>query len=274
MTNKPDRANDFDLAAPQAPAATPARRKAKPAASKSAGSGEETQIVSYRHPDRRKNNPEVGMVTPLTDPDDHKNRWAYDPHIDPALAFDPSRAQIEALIDDALASDDPATLRAALEELKRRQSPYLNWAGKAERTSFDVDTVSLHVHERIDPASILSAVRKQMQGERKAGAKTVSPAIQPGLFDAPFENLPLRDAIDFYRHERGWANRLVAGDSLLVMKPAAEGKHGWARADDLHRPALRHQIRLQLPALRRQARRQGQSRRRPDAGAGNDQGLP
>ncbi len=30
-------------------------------------------------------------------------------------------------------------------------------------------------------------------------------------------HLPLRDAIDFYRHERGWANRLVAGDSLLVM---------------------------------------------------------
>src|SRR5690606_9798210 len=38
-----------------------------------------------------------------------------------------------------------------------------------------------------------------------------------GLFDAPFENLPLRDAIDFYRHEKGWANRLIAGDSLLVM---------------------------------------------------------
>src|SRR5690606_19234307 len=29
--------------------------------------------------------------------------------------------------------------------------------------------------------------------------------------------LPLRDAIDFYKHERGWANRLIAGDSLLVM---------------------------------------------------------
>ena len=54
-----------------------------------------------------------------------------------------------------------------------------------------------------------------MKGEGKsAGA---SKAIQPGLFDAPFENVPLRDAIDFYHHERGWANRLVAGDSLLVM---------------------------------------------------------
>ncbi len=92
---------------------------------------------------------------------------------------------------------------------------HLNWAGKSERTQFDVDTVSLHVHERIDPASILSAVRKAMAAEgRSRGAER---AVQPGLFDAPFENLPLRDAIDFYRHERGWANRLIAGDSLLVM---------------------------------------------------------
>lgn len=177
--------------------------------------GTEAQILSYRHADKRKNNPEVGMVTPATDPDEGKTRWKYDPHIDPALQFDPSRAAIEKLIDDALASGDSDAMSSVLEELKRMQSPYLNWAGKAERTSFDVDTVSLHVHERVDPASILSAVRKRMKSEAKA--KGVSPAIQPGLFDAPFENLPLRDAIDFYRHERGWANRLVSGDSLLVM---------------------------------------------------------
>lgn len=40
-------------------------------------------------------------------------------------------------------------MREALEELKRLQSPSLNWAGKAERTSFEIDTVSLHVHERM-----------------------------------------------------------------------------------------------------------------------------
>lgn len=180
-----------------------------------AAAGEAAQIISYRHADKRKNNPEVGMVTPATDPEAGKTRWAFDPHLDPALQFDPQRAAIEQLIDDALASGEVERMREALEELKRLQSPYLAWAGKAERTSFEVDTVSLHVHERIDPASILSAVRKAMKGEGKA--KGAAKAIQPGLFDAPFENLPLRDAIDFYRHERGWANRLVAGDSLLVM---------------------------------------------------------
>ena len=180
-----------------------------------APAGEEAQILSYRHPDKRKNNPQVGLVNEANDPEQPKTTWRYDPHIDPALQFDVSRAQVEKLIDDALASGDEAQMRAALEELKRADSPYLNWAGKAERTSFEIDTVSLHVHERVDPMSILAAVRKRMQ-DAKSG-KTKSGAVQPGLFDAPFENLPLRDAIDFYKHERGWANRLIAGDSLLVM---------------------------------------------------------
>lgn len=192
---------------PKAAPTKPTAGRAKP--------DEETQVLSYRHQDKRKNNPEVGMVTPATDPDAGKTKWAYDPHLDPTLNFDPQRARTEQLIDDALESGDTERMRQALEELKRTQSPYLNWAGKAERTSFEVDTVSLHVHERIDPASILSAVRKVMKSEGKG--KGAEKAFQPGLFDAPFENLPLRDAIDFYRHERGWANRLIAGDSLLVM---------------------------------------------------------
>jgi len=216
----------FDLAAQapesglEAPAAiTKASGRSKAARGKTgtarASATDTAQILSYRHQDKRKNNPEVGMVTPHTDPEAGKTRWAYDPHLDPALNFDPARAAIEAVIDEALASGDPDQMRDALQVLKQWQQPYLNWAGKAERTSFEIDTVSLHVHERIDPASILAAVRKGMQAEGKS--KGSDKALQPGLFDAPFENLPLRDAIDFYRHERGWANRLIAGDSLLVM---------------------------------------------------------
>lgn len=217
------------------------------------------QVLSYRHADRRKNNPEVGMVTPDTDPDQPKTKWAYDPHIDPALQFDHGRSEIENLIDDALSDgsheaeaqrgnwiamldhalagpDERAVRevvanlkrqmesarlatfeRRALEELKKRSEPYLNWAGKAERTSFEVDTVSLHVHERVDPMSILSTVRKAQAKAEAKGPKTGKFEAQLGLFNAPFENLPLRDAIDFYKHDRGWANRLIAGDSLLVM---------------------------------------------------------
>lgn len=117
------------------------------------------QVTNYTHDDRRVMNPEVGLVKPDNDPDTEKTIWAFDPHLDPALQFDTGRARIEALIDDALASGDPERMRDALAELKRLQAPYLNWAGKAERTSFEIDTVSLHVHERIDPATILEGVR-------------------------------------------------------------------------------------------------------------------
>ena len=86
-------------------------------------------------------------------------------------------------------------------------------------------TVSLHVHERIDPRSIVETVRK-----RNGSGDTQLP-----LFEAPEENPPLRQAIEFYQHRQNWSNRLVAGDSLLVMNSLLE-KEGMAGqgADDLH----------------------------------------
>lgn len=235
---------DFALDAPIAPAAvaTEARpaKAARAAAKKvptprSAETGE-PQVLAYRHPDRRKNNPEVGLVNAESDPEQPKTRWAYDPHLDPALQFDSARAQADALIADALAGNDPAAMRHALQTLQRMGAPYLQWTGKAERTSFEVDTVSLHVHERIDAMSILSSVSKR-QKATKSGAASADPVsangqkhsnfFQPGLFEAPFESVPLRSALDFYKHDRGWANRLVAGDSLLVMNSLLQ-KEGMA----------------------------------------------
>ena len=96
--------------------------------------------------------------------------------------------------------------------------PQLVWAGKKEHTSFDVHTVSLHVHERIDPSTIIEAVRR-----RNGNGHTE----QPSLFERREENPPLRDAVDFYRHPHGWSNRLIAGDSLLVMNSLLE-KEGMA----------------------------------------------
>jgi adenine-specific DNA-methyltransferase len=90
----------------------------------------------------------------------------------------------------------------------------LQWAGKAEHTSFEVPTVSLHVHERIDPKTIIDTVTKEKTG----------PA-QMSLFET--EQKPLREAIDFYKHKEGWSNRLIAGDSLLVMNSLLE-KEGMA----------------------------------------------
>ncbi len=128
------------------------------------------KIGPYSHEGKdRANNPPVGLVTPTTDPDKGKKQThAFDPHLDPQL----------------------------------------QWAGKAEHRSFEVPTVSLHVHERIDPRTIIEAVRRRNGN----GASE-----QPGLFERPEENPPLREAVEFYKHAHNWSNRLVAGDSLLVM---------------------------------------------------------
>lgn len=207
-----DADNDaFSLTAqePSAPAAAPKAAGKKKVVRKSDGP---VQVLSYRHAETRVNNPEVGMVHPDNDPDQPKTVWKYDPHLDPELMFDSQRGAVEKLIDDALASEDADAMRDALVELKRLQEPYLSWAGKAEGTSFAVDTVSLHVHERVDPATILANARKRLKGEKAGEAWR-----QADLFAAAFENLPLRQALDFYHHEKGWSNRLIAGDSLLVM---------------------------------------------------------
>lgn len=98
--------------------------------------------------------------------------------------------------------------------------PQLEWSGKVENSDFKVDTVSLHRHERIDPMTIIGKVLKNQNSEQQ----TLFP-----FFEKPENILPLRDAIEFYKHDLNWSNRLIAGDSLLVMnslleKEGMEGK--------------------------------------------------
>ena len=197
---------DFALGAPTPPAPAPAATPKPPKAAKAKPTPAQpdtgdAQVLAYRHPDRRKNNPEVGLVNTESDPEQPKTAWAYDPHLDPALQFDSARAQADALIADALAGNDPAAMRHALQTLQRMGAPYLQWTGKAERTAFEVDTVSLHVHERIDAMSILSSVGKRQNAIKSiagsasgtgAGGQKHPNFFQPGLFEAPFESVPLR----------------------------------------------------------------------------------
>jgi adenine-specific DNA-methyltransferase len=128
-------------------------------------------IEQYEHKDKhRLNNPPVGLVDAHTDNGGLKKKtYQYDPHLDPQLV----------------------------------------WAGKAEHTSFEVPTVSLHVHERIDPRRIIETVRKEDDAPK-----------QLSLFEE--QKKPLREAIEFYKHKENWTNRLIAGDSLLVMNSLLE----------------------------------------------------
>ena len=88
-------------------------------------------IEQYDHKGKKRvNNPPVGLVTPGTDPltPTHKE---YD-YLSPVPSVKPGKDL----------DYDP------------HLDPQLVWAGKKEHTSFEVPTVSLHVHERIDPRTI------------------------------------------------------------------------------------------------------------------------
>lgn len=50
-------------------------------------------------------------------------------------------------------------LQDAIQQLKRIERPFLNWAGKAERLSFDVPTLPLFVHERLSTKAILETLK-------------------------------------------------------------------------------------------------------------------
>jgi adenine-specific DNA-methyltransferase len=111
-------------------------------------------INQYVHSNnKRPYNPPVGLVTSETDKETPKTKYVYDPYLDPSLSFDGRqvRDEISAVIGRGLSATTIDEAKTALEALRRAQEPYLNWSGKAEHTSFAVDTVSLHVHERIDP---------------------------------------------------------------------------------------------------------------------------
>ena len=136
-------------------------------------------VTQYTHlTETRVNIPPTGLVTAETDPLDGKKTYKFDPHLDPEL----------------------------------------QWAGKTEGVSFDVDTVSLHVHERIDPLTIIEAVRRKELENQKSLFH---------YFESSENNLPIREAIEFYKHSEVWSNRLIAGDSLLVMNSLLE-KEGMA----------------------------------------------
>ncbi len=179
----------------------------------------EKEIGQYDHTDKeRLNNPPVGLVTAETDRDMPKARYSYDPHLDPQLNWDARklRDDFEEMLLAAVEEEDPEKRAEILEPIIKASQPWLEWAGKKEHTNFDVDTVSLHVHERIDPYRVIREVRKAKQQSKL-----------DLFFDSKENNPPLREAIEFYRHRMNWTNRMVAGDSLLVMNSLLE-KEGMA----------------------------------------------
>ena len=76
--------------------------------------------------------------------------------------------------------------------------------------------VPVYIQEKIQPHAIIENVRHPPRLAEEGRAEP-----QLALF-ADFNGIEFEDLIDFYRHEQNWANRMILGDSLLVMTSLAE----------------------------------------------------
>jgi adenine-specific DNA-methyltransferase len=93
--------------------------------------------------------------------------------------------------------------------------PQLVWKGKDEQDREDlaVPVVPIYIQEKIHPQAIIDALPRM---EQQADGQT-------NLF-ADFNGGPknFEQKVDFYHYQQNWSNRMVLGDSLLVMTSLAE----------------------------------------------------
>jgi adenine-specific DNA-methyltransferase len=179
---------------------------------------------SYEHADEALLRPEVGTQAQFRKKRPSKT-YRYDSSLSPALDWDgqnPSRELGEwllAQVEEAAALDPPYLfseahrfgdvtiegLNDAVRELRALSSPFLDWAGKAERLSFEVPTLPLFVHERLSTKAILETLKGHERDRQ----------MELQLFGDP--QLSLAQQLEAYEHMGGWVNRLILGDSLTVM---------------------------------------------------------
>lgn len=167
------------------------------------------KTAEYRHDEKTPARPDVGTQPQFRKKAPPKT-WRYDSSLSPALDWDganPAREAGEALIADILKAGSLEDAKAAAAKLKGLSKPFLNWAGKAERLSFDVPTLPLFVHERLSTRAILETLK----GHRREK--------QLGLFDLFADpQRPIHDQVlRAYEYQDDWVNRLILGDSLVVM---------------------------------------------------------
>jgi adenine-specific DNA-methyltransferase len=136
--------------------------------------------------------------------------YRYDSSLSPALDWDgqnPAREQGEAAIREVLEAKSLDEAKRAGEILKTLSKPFLSWAGKAERLSFDVPTLPLFVHERLSTKAIVETLGSHKR-DKQLGMFELFGDPQHSVTD---------QILRAYEYQDKWVNRMILGDSLVVM---------------------------------------------------------
>ena len=161
-------------------------------------------VTSTAYPAKRKNLPPAGIEAHGVVREAPAVRYAFNPHLPPVLRSSPEPAKADRLPALLAAARQRALTAEEADELAdalRRHEPWLEWSGKREKPWFEVEPVALHMHERVSTQAILRVLARQ--------------DVQRNLFADPQHDYA--KAVQFYRHDVDWANRMILGDSLQVM---------------------------------------------------------
>jgi len=165
--------------------------------------------TAYRHKgEKRRNIPPAAIAAEGRVPAAPKLQYSYSPRLDPVLRFDSTAAsdKLPELLEKAKREPLTDAEVRRLADALRQYDPWLEWAGKRETNGFAVDPVALHIHERVSTQAILKVAARN--------------DVTRDLFADP--QLGYHEAVQFYRHEMDWSNRLILGDSLQVMASLAQ----------------------------------------------------
>ncbi len=146
-------------------------------------------VKSYKHNTKRVRIPtqEESIKLSPREKQPVKKKYEYDPSFDPQLQWVGKYRHGEA------------------------PNPQLNWTGKAEQgQDLAVPTVPIYVQEKIASEAIIARL--------KLGAKDT----QQGMLFGETAEDQFGKAVDFYKHEDNWQNRMILGDSLIVMNSLLE----------------------------------------------------
>jgi adenine-specific DNA-methyltransferase len=93
--------------------------------------------------------------------------------------------------------------------------PQLVWRGKdaLDAEPLSVPTVPIYIQEKVKPEALI----RDLQRQTKLGS-----AAQADLFGGYDRIVDAEDKLEFYQHPENWSNRMILGDSLLVMNSLAE----------------------------------------------------
>ena len=178
---------------------------------KSSGTTGRIRTADYRHTrEKRTNIPSAKIAAEGAVPKIPKAVYDYSPHLPPVLRSDPtgSTDRLPDLVAQAGRRPLKVEEQRVLAEALRQHDPWLEWATKREQHQkgfFEVDPVALHIHERVSTQAVVRAALRE--------------DVQSDLFADP--QLPYQQAVQFYRHDMDWTNRLILGDSLQVMSSLA-----------------------------------------------------